>query len=289
MARGRTCAARAAGTGADTAANAPRANTPPIRRAGRAARAVVHGIAGLATTIVVFPYLSVVVRRDRIRSWSARLLEILNVDVRVAGALPEGEGNALWVANHVSWLDIFVLNAVQPMRFVAKAELARWPLIGRLVRNTGTLFVQRRRRQDTHRVNLQAAQAFAAGDIVAIFPEGTTTDGSAMLPFRSSLLQPIIDAGGVVRPVAIRYRTTEECPCLAAAYAGETTFLASFWRICGQHALAVDLRVAPGMPVQGRNRRDLARGAEAAIRSELGLPQRDCPPGIRADQEAGPP
>ena len=115
----------------------------------------------------------------------------------------------LVVANHVSWLDIFALHAVGPVRFIAKAEIERWPVLGGLVRGVGTLFIERARRHDTHRVNQEIARALAAGDIVAVFPEGTTTDGTALLPFKGSLLQPIIDAQGHVQPVAIRYRDAD--------------------------------------------------------------------------------
>ena len=89
----------------------------------------------------------------------------------------------LIVANHVSWLDIFVLNTLQPARFIAKSELKRWPLVGRFATNAGTLFIDRARRHDTHKVNRHAAEVLAHGDVIAIFPEGTTTDGRDVLPF----------------------------------------------------------------------------------------------------------
>jgi len=228
----------------------------------------VHLAAGLATTVFVFPLVSAEGRRARVRKWSARLLRILAVDVRMAGTLPPG-GNLLVVANHVSWLDIFVLNAIGPMRFVAKAELARWPAIGRLIRNVGTLFVERARRHDAHRVTVETRDALASGDIVAVFPEGTTTDGSTVLPFKSSLLQPIVDANGALLPVAFRYRGHDGRASTAAAYAGDTTFLASFWSICGERSLVVDLVVADALPATDRRRHDLAREAEGAIREVL--------------------
>ena len=233
-------------------------------------RMVLHLFEGLATTVVVFPWLSPDSRRHRVRGWSARLLRLLKVEIRMVGAL-HGGGNVLIVANHVSWLDIFVLNSVQPMRFVAKSELARWPLLGRLVRDVGTLFVERTRRHDAHRVAIEAHQALAAGDVVAVFPEGTTTDGTQVLPFKSSLLQPIVNAQGAVQPVAMRYRGADGAPSTAAAYAGDTTFLASFWRICGERSIAVDLIMPPALPAEGRHRRELASRAETAIREALGL------------------
>ncbi|MDE2003746.1 MAG: 1-acyl-sn-glycerol-3-phosphate acyltransferase, partial [Betaproteobacteria bacterium] len=250
---------------------ATKARVSMPRRAARAMRTVLHLFEGLATTVVVFPWLSADSRRHRVRRWSSRLLRMLAVEVRMVGALHEG-GNVLIVANHVSWLDIFVLNSVQPMRFIAKSELARWPLLGRLVRDVGTLFVERSRRHDAHRVTIEAHEALASGDVVAIFPEGTTTDGTRLLPFKSSLLQPIVNAQGAVQPVAMRYRAPDGSLSTAAAYAGDTTFLASFWRICGERRIGVDVILPPALPVQRRHRRELASSAEAAIREALGLP-----------------
>ena len=219
----------------------------------------------------------------RIRRWSRRLLHLLNVDIRLAGAL--AHPNVLVVANHVSWLDIFALHAVGPVRFIAKSEIARWPLIGRLVRGVGTLFIERARRRDTHRVNREVATALADGDIVAVFPEGTVTDGTKVLPFKGSLLQPIIDAEGCVQPVAIRYRTPAGDISRAAAY-DDVTFLHSFWRICGEPALVVDLVATTPIAAAGRQRRSLAGDAEAAIRAALTLPANGSEPERPGDRES---
>jgi 1-acyl-sn-glycerol-3-phosphate acyltransferase len=117
----------------------------------------------------VFPALDAPARHARIRRWSRKLLDLLHVDLRLAGAL--AHPNVVVVANHVSWLDIFALHAIGPVRFIAKSEIARWPVLGRLVAGVGTLFIERERRQDTHRVNRDIAQALADGDIVAVFPK----------------------------------------------------------------------------------------------------------------------
>ena len=245
--------------------------TPLPLRLYRVARTGVHLIEGVATTTLVFPLLTPAARQKAIRGWSRRLLRMLNVDARLTGE-PALDGNVLVVANHVSWLDIFVLNAVTPVRFVAKAELARWPVAGRMIRGVGTLFVERERRRDAHRVNGRAADAMARGDIVAVFPEGTTTDGTELLPFKSSLLQPIIEAGGHVQPVAIRYRTPDGAIALAPAYVGDTSFATSFLAVCSERALTVELTAQPALPAATTHRRALARAAEASIRTALAEP-----------------
>ncbi|MEP7181512.1 MAG: lysophospholipid acyltransferase family protein [Betaproteobacteria bacterium] len=242
-------------------------------RAVRVAHVTAHVMRALATTAVVFPFIGVPRRQRLIRAWCLRLLRILRVEARIHG-LPEGglPGNLLIVANHISWLDIFVLNTVQPARFVAKAELARWPLVGRLVTGVGTLYIERERRRDTHKVNRHAADVLAAGDVVAVFPEGTTSDGRDVLPFHGSLLQPIVDAEGHVQPVAIRYRDAAGLHSDAPAYVGETSFMQSFWRVTGERALVVELHLAEPLPARARHRRELSRAAEAAIRTALASP-----------------
>ncbi len=260
-----------------------RARTPAFVRVLRALRLLLHFLAGLATILVVFPSCDAPARRMRVRAWSIRLLQLLHVEIRIAGKLGGGHAPVLAVANHISWLDIFVLNAVGPVRFIAKAEIARWPLVGRLVRGVGTLFIQRARRRDTHRVNSEAERALRGGDIVAVFPEGTTTDGSELLPFKGSLLQPIIAVHGVVQPVAIRYTTPDGHRSVAPAYT-DVTFVGSFWRICGESALVVEMIATAALATDGRHRRELAREAERAIRGALALPRSGSAPGIHAGQ-----
>ena len=204
-----------------------------------------------------------------VKRWSLRLLRILAVEARLHGDIGARGGNVLVVANHVSWLDIFVLNSVHPVRFVAKSELARWPIVGAMIRGAGTLFVERGKRRDTHRVNDHVALVLARGDVVAIFPEGTTTDGLDMLPFRSSLLQPIVEAEGHVQPVAIRYRAPDGTLSVAPAYVGDTSFAESFWQVCGARTLSVELIATAALPARNGHRRQLARDAESLIRTAL--------------------
>jgi len=260
---------------------------PLVVRVARTARACVHVVEGLFLTLAVFPFVDLARRRKIVRRWSARLLAILHVEVRGRG-LPEGgvPGNVLIVANHISWLDIFVVLALSPARFVAKADIRDWPVVGRLAANAGTLFVARRQRRHAHAINREAASALARGDIVAIFPEGTTTDGTTILPFKGSLLQPIVDAGGHVQPVALRYRDPGGAPSAAPAYVGDTSFIASFWRVTAERALVAEARFADALPARARHRRGLARDAEDVIRKALAAPVSGSAPGIRADPAA---
>jgi 1-acyl-sn-glycerol-3-phosphate acyltransferase len=246
--------------------------TPLPLRVYRYARVSLHVFQGIATTAFVFPMSGRPRRQVLIRRWSERLLRIMRVEARVQGLPPAGlPGNMLIVANHISWLDIFVLNTVQPARFIAKAELKRWPLVGLLIAGCGTLFIERERRRDAHRVNDDARNVLAAGDTIAIFPEGTTTDGTTLLPFHGSLLQPVIDAQGHLQPIAIRYLHRDGTYNNAPAYVGDTSFLSSFWRVLGERAMVVELILVPALAAHARHRRELSREAEQTIRGALGL------------------
>jgi 1-acyl-sn-glycerol-3-phosphate acyltransferase len=263
--------------------------TPVVLRLARAIRVVLHVFQGLATTVLVFPLLRMPRRYALIRRWSRQLLRMLRVSTRIEGH-PEGDlpGNLLIVANHISWLDIFVLHAVRPSRFIAKAEVRRWPVLGHLVAGCGTLFLDRGRRRDAHRINEQARNALVAGDTIAIFPEGTTTDGRSVLPFRSSLLQPIIDARGHLQPVAIRYLGPGGAYNDAPAYVGETTFLDSFWRVLGERSLVVELTFGPQLAADAKHRGELSGQAEAIIRRALERSPRGSGPEIHDHRRASP-
>jgi 1-acyl-sn-glycerol-3-phosphate acyltransferase len=261
--------------------------TPLPLRLYRTVRVSAHLVEGLMTTVFVFPWVGAPRKEVLIRGWSKRLLRMLKVEARIHGLPTPGlPGNLLIVANHISWLDIFVINSLQPARFIAKAELKRWPLVGRLITNLGTLYIERERRRDTHKINRQAAEALANGDVIAIFPEGTTTDGTMLLPFHGSLLQPIVDAAGHVQPVAIRYRKITGEHNDAPAYVGETSFMASFWRVTGVRKQVVELHVATPLPARATHRRVLSRVAESAIRTALATAAADSAPDTPGDRRA---
>ena len=270
----------------DTSRSIPRTTVALPVRAWRAARVSVHVLAGIATQTFVFPRVTTERRRAITRRWCERLLELMNIESRVHGTIDARRGNLLIVANHISWLDIFVLNAQHPSLFVAKSELARWPVVGRLIRGSGTLFIERTRRLDTQRVNRSATDALRSGDAIVVFPEGTTTDGTTVLKFHGSLLQPIVDADGHLLPVAIRYHDGAGALSLAPEYAGDTSFAASFWRVCGARRLAVDLIAAAPLPAGAAHRRELARAAEDAIRTALAARDGATAPGTRGGPAA---
>jgi len=209
--------------------------------------------------------------RQRIKQrWSQKLLAILGIRLRLSGDLHAG---ALLAANHVSWIDIFVINAAGPTGFVSKAEVRGWPLIGWLAEKTDTLFIERGRRQHVQHIAHAMAQRLAAGQSVAFFPEGTTTDGSQLLPFHAGLFQPAIAAGVPVQPLTIRYVGADGRRSTAPAYAGDTSFMDCLWATVSSQGLVAELDGLPPQETQGTERRDLAKGAETAIKERLGVAQ----------------
>lgn len=206
-------------------------------------------------------------QRHYVRSWSRRLLRALGIKLVVHGHLPESQHhNLLVVANHVSWLDIFVLHAVHPTRFVAKAELAAWPIFGFLIRRSGTIFVERAKRHDTARVNRKISEALAGGDCIGVFPEGTTSEGRNVARFHASLLQPVVDAGGHVQPVALRYCHADGSYSNLAAYVGQMSFGESLFRILTARGQKVEVWLRPLLDARQMDRRALAHEAREAIR-----------------------
>jgi 1-acyl-sn-glycerol-3-phosphate acyltransferase len=251
----------------------------------RAALFVLHVLAGLATVLFVFPLVALPRRNRIMRAWSGLLVRICGARIVVDGE-PVSEtvrltGVEAWrlgrlaVANHVSWIDVFAINAATPCRFVAKAEIGRWPLLGALVTRAGTLYIERGRRHAVAAINHKVRDHLKAGETVAVFPEGTTTDGSTLLPFHSNLLAPALEVGAPVWPLAIRY-TDGGAPTAAAAFIGEMGLLTSLANILTARDLTIRITVLPAIPVaQHGNRHAVARAARAAIAEALGLAAED--------------
>ena len=246
-------------------------STPSSIRLYRLIRLLLHVVYGCYCVGVLFPFFSWQRRVVAIRRWSRQLLRLLHVRLTVRGSPPSGRAPTLIVSNHVSWLDIWVLDAVVPVRFVAKSDIRRWPLVGFLVSGAGTIFIERRRRHDTARTNRAIVQALTRGEYVAMFPEGATTDGTAVKPFHASLFQPALGAGARVVVVALRYVNLDGNVNLDASYVGERSLWESVWLILAHRSLHAELTFAATIDVSGKTRRDIARAAESATADALQL------------------
>lgn len=240
-----------------------------IQLAWRLARLVLHLVQGLATCALVFPWAGDARRERLVQRWSARLLRICRVRLERAGDA-DSLAHALVVANHISWLDIFVINAVHPCRFVAKAEIRAWPVVGWLVAQAGTVFIARGNRRDLRHIFKGLVDALGQQRRVAFFPEGTTASQGSVLPFHANLFEAAIDAAVPVQPVALAYVDAAGVWHPAVDYTGDTTFVDSVMRILAGPPLTARVTCLAPLPATGAHRRELAQAAHDAIAGALG-------------------
>lgn len=231
-------------------------------------RGVGHLLHGMWTIATRFPQASDVQRASLIADWARGLLRLLNVTLRIQGE-PQQQGPLLVVLNHISWLDILVMLAAQPVSFVSKAEVKRWPLIGWLATHAGTLYIERSSRKDAMRVVHHMAEALRSGRIVAVFPEGTTSDGSGVLPFHANLLQSAIACHAPVQPVALRFLQADGQLSRNAAYIGDDTLMGSVWRMLRAEPITASLDFMPSVSAQGWERRALAAHLQQLIQARV--------------------
>lgn len=245
-----------------------RAALPGVRGVLRLALTAWHIAHGAYTVGAVFPRLDTAQRQARIQRWSCAVLRSLGVGVQVQGSLQAGA--QMLVANHVSWLDVVVLQALFPhARFVSKAQVRHWPLIGRLAVAAGAFFVERDRPRQTSRSVNAIAAALAAGETVVVFPEGTTSDGHAVLPFRPSLLQAAMVAAVPVQPLALRYADVHHRVSQSAPYIDDDTMLGSLWRTARAEGLLARVQILAVDGPAAAHRRPLAAALRLAIQAAL--------------------
>lgn len=234
----------------------------------RLLRLGLHLLHGLAIIRLRFTRLDARGRQARVQWWSAKTLRLLGVALAVQGR--GRPGAKLLLPNHVSWLDIAAIHAVLPeARFVSKADVRHWPVLGWLVASAGTLFIERASKRDALRVVHQTAEALRAGDTVAVFPEGTTGPGPEPLPFHANLLQAAIATELPIQPVVLRWHEPGRRFSPAAQFVGETTLLQSVWRIASAQGLAVELQILPAQGSAHADRRALAEHVRAQIAAAL--------------------
>ena len=219
---------------------------------------------GYWTIRVRFAGLNNAQRSDEVQRWARQMLRALGISLHIEGVAPQ-QGPLLLVANHLSWLDILVVHAARHCRFVSKSEVHHWPLIGPMAAAGGTLFIERASRRDAMRVVHHMATALESGDMLAIFPEGTTGDGSVLLPFHANLIQAAISAHAPAMPVGIRYVQADGQPSTAVLYIGDDTLVGSVLRTLGAPAFTARVRFGETQVAQGRDRRQWAQDLHEAV------------------------
>ncbi len=234
----------------------------------RLLRFSLHVLFGLLLIKLRFGALDQAARQAHIQRWSRQLLSILGAQLTVQGQAKMGP--KLVVSNHVSWLDIAAVHAVLPeARFVSKADVRHWPIVGLLVEGVGTLFIERASKRDALRVVHQTAEALKAGDTVAVFPEGTTGAGPELLPFHGNLLQAAISTEIPLQPLVLRWYEPGERFSSSACFIGDTSLVQSLWRVASARGLGVQVQILPAMGTAHADRRALAAHLRAVIEQGL--------------------
>jgi len=234
----------------------------------RLLRLIAHVGAGLWMVHLRFKGLPPAGRHAAIQAWSARTLKILGIELTHLGT--PRPGAKLVLANHVSWLDIAAVHAVMPeARFVSKADIKHWPLVGALVEAAGTLFIERSSKRDALRVVHQTAAALKEGDTVAVFPEGTTGAGPELLPFHANLLQAAIATEVPVQPLLLRWHGPGERFSTPLRFIGNMTLLQSVWAIASARGQGCELRVLTAIDSAHADRRALSEHVRELLAAEL--------------------
>jgi 1-acyl-sn-glycerol-3-phosphate acyltransferase len=216
-----------------------------------------------------FPRLGREARQTQMQHWATQVLSVLDVEVQCCGALPAA-GARLVVANHLSWLDILLIQSLLPGVFVAKAEVRRWPLFGRLAQGCSTIFVQRSSGRSARAMVDACAAALAQGHCVVGFPEGTSTDGADLGVFHANIFQAALQSQVPVLPLTLRYLDgVTGQPSQAALYIGETTLLASIGMVLSSSSIRAQVHIGASIPTAGHCRKSLAALAHQNIRSQL--------------------
>lgn len=221
-------------------------------------RGLWHLLVGVWTLQLHFPRLSREQREMRVQAWALELLALWGVHLKVLGQ-PVLSGPALMVSNHISWLDILVIHAARYCRFVSKSDIRDWPLVGALATGAGTLYIERNRRKDALRMVRDMAEAMKDGDVLAVFPEGTTSDGLSLLLFHANLIQSAIAAEAPVQPMSLKFvdaRTGELT--LAPCYIGDDTLVGSVWRTLTAPPITAVVCFGEPQTANGRERRQWA-------------------------------
>jgi 1-acyl-sn-glycerol-3-phosphate acyltransferase len=217
--------------------------------------------------MVVFPFIGAKARMGHVQRWSQRVLRTFRVTVDVSGDAVLA--NALLVANHTSWVDVFVINARYPSRFVAKSEVRAWPLIGPLSALAGTVFVARGRQSELKRTVGELARALRGGERIACFPEGTSAAQGDLQPFRANLFEAAIDAGVAAQAMAVSYAGDDGAPHPSVEYIADMSLAESMVAILTGPPIRARLHALPALDSIGETRRALALATEAQVRAAL--------------------
>lgn len=202
------------------------------------------------------------------KRWLTWVINVVGIDLDIQGEIPKPDENALWVANHISWLDIPVIGSAG-VGFLSKSEVRKWPLVGWLGHRAGTVFINRGGKNASQIASREIAEKIKTNDSILVFPEGTTGYGDIVMRFHARIFAPAMDHQIPVQPLAIQYLDQYGNHFRGAAWVKES-FLHNLFRVLGAKRILVKMIFLPMIDSrQFDQRRNLARHAEQLIRHEV--------------------
>ena len=240
-----------------------------LARTAKLARLAWRFLQGAWTVALRFPALNQAQQNQEIQRWARQILAILELEVKASAPVPQAFAG-LVVSNHLSWLDVLVLQSLMPVAFVAKTEVRSWPVVGYLAQAASTIFVDRSSARSAHAMVDHTAAAITRGQAVAVFPEGTSSDGSQLGSFHANIFESAIRAGSQVQTVALKYLDPASgAPAPAAHFTGDMTLLASLKRVLATPGMRAVVHLGDCIGAQGHSRKTLAQHAHASIHRQL--------------------
>ena len=223
---------------------------------------------GCFILLLVFPWLKVEQQHQSIRKWCKQLLGIFQMRLSVIGAEHLEDAHYLMAANHISWIDIHVINAFKPHYFVAKSEVASWPIFGWMAKQLGTLFIERGK-PNSIRNMVQEIVSQLNQKPICIFPEGTSTDGKQVAPFKSNLFEAAIVASAPVYVLAIQYFDLQTGKkTTAPAFIGDMGLVDSMWSLICSPSICAQISISEKLPAL-KDRKALAELSQSLIAAQL--------------------
>ena len=241
-----------------------------LRASWRLVRLLACLMQGLITQLIFFPRWTPHQRQQAVVRWNQAMIKAMGVQVELSGRVHPGP--LLVVSNHFSWLDNLVIHSQFFGRFVAKDEVRRWPIMGQLAERAGTFFIERTSRRDAMRMVHAMADAIRREDVLIVFPEGTTNDGTRLLPFHANLIQAAIEAQAPIQPMGVTYWSARHPGerSFAPRFFGADTLPRSAWTTLCADGVKVRIRMGDVMHAQGRDRRQWAADLQQAVQNLCG-------------------
>ncbi|MCL1887078.1 MAG: 1-acyl-sn-glycerol-3-phosphate acyltransferase [Betaproteobacteria bacterium] len=253
----------------------------------RVLKILLHAFSAVLTGIFRYPFMDQENRRLYIQTWSQKLFKIIRIKVTtINGHLLTK--NALIVSNHLSWLDIFLINTAQPSRFIAKDSIRSWPLIGWLATKAGTIYLKRNNARNLRHTFQTLVAHLRNGEPFVFFPEGTSSGSqNKLLPFHSNLFESAIEAGVPVQPCVLHYLDENNRFHASIDSKVKLSLMENMMRVFSTDTIHAELTILPVISTAGMQRREIAKKAYDAIKTALithpAYKNPDNPPGITSD------